>query len=393
MDLARRVHDALVERIEAGAKAPVSKRFFHTEPHHDDIMLGYLPGVVRAVRAPSNTHLFVCLTSGFTAVTNPFMLEQLATLGRFIDSPAFAELMEEDYFDPEDGLGRQRDVWQYLDGVAAGRRTLRAEGVARRVVRDIMEIYGDRDFAAIHARLDKLQSEIKGQYPGEKDDARLQTLKGMVREWEAECLWGYFGWNCESVKHLRLGFYTGDIFNPKPTHDRDVAPILKALQSFHPDVVTAALDPEASGPDTHYKVLQALTEALGEHVEETGRTDIRVWGYRNVWYRFHPSEANVYIPVSLNMFSIMRSAFMNTFISQKTASFPSHEHDGPFCDLAQRIQTQQYQTIKTCLGRRWFHEHESPLIRATRGLVFLNEMSLADFNTRSRELREATQNA
>ena len=79
-------------------------------------------------------------------------------------------------------------------------------------------------------------------------------------------------------------------------------------------------------------------------------------------------------------------------ISQKTASFPSHEHDGPFCDLAQRIQTQQYQAIKTCLGRRWFHEHASPLIRATRGLVFLREMSLAEFNTRSRELREATQN-
>jgi len=29
----------------------------------------------------------------------------------------------------------------------------------------------------------------------------------------------------------------------------------------NPDIVTCALDPEASGPDTHYKVLQAISEA------------------------------------------------------------------------------------------------------------------------------------
>jgi glucosamine-6-phosphate deaminase len=118
---------------------------------------------------------------------------------------------------------------------------------------------------------------------------------------------------------------------------------------------------------------------------------LRVWGYRNVWYRFHPAEANVYVPVSLNMFSILRSAFLNTFNSQKTASFPSHEYDGPFCDLAQRIQAEQYQMVKTCLGRQWFHEHPSALIRATRGLVFLEELSLPEFYARSRELKRATQ--
>jgi len=91
------------------------------------------------------------------------------------------------------------------------------------------------------------------------------------------------------------------------------------------------------------------------------------------------------------MFSIMESAFLNTFGSQRDASFPSYAHDGPFCELAQAIQVEQYQQLKTCLGRRWFHEHESAMIRATRGFVFLKEMDLQEFFAVSRQLREKTE--
>ena len=91
------------------------------------------------------------------------------------------------------------------------------------------------------------------------------------------------------------------------------------------------------------------------------------------------------------MFSVMHSAFMNTFISQKDASFPSHEYDGPFSQLAQRIQVEQYQKIKTCLGREWFYKHPNALIRATRGFVFLREMSPAEFLSSCRELRKSVE--
>ena len=389
--LVRAVRDGLVAKIERGAAPPKSIRFFHTEPHHDDVMLGYLPQVVRSVRDPSNAHHFVCLTSGFTAVTNQHLLDSLGCLRKHLDTPDFAELVGAGYFEPGNELGRQRDVWQYLDGVAADSAPLKEEGVARRLLRNLIEVLDEYDLANLRNRIAELEHYCRTQYPGKKDPEHIQRLKGMGREWEAECLWGYFGWNCTHVMHLRLGFYTGDVFNPAPTVERDVLPIAEALGKVRPDIVTAALDPEASGPDTHYKVLQALSEALRRHEAATGRSDIRVWGYRNVWYRFHPAEANLYVPVSLNMFAIMRSAFMNAFISQKTASFPSHEHDGPFCELAREIQTEQYQAVKTCLGREWFHEHPSALIRATRGLVFLEELSLPDFYARSRELRQATE--
>ncbi len=389
--LAQGIHGRLVAKIEKGATVPSGTRFFHTEPHHDDIMLGYLAPIVRAVRDRSNEHYFVCMTGGFTAVTNAFMLEQLGRLKPCLDSPEFAELMAEGYFDPHNALGRQRDVWQYLDGVAAHSDALKDEGIARRLLRDLMEVFDELDLANLADRIAELEHYFRTQYPGKKDPEHIQDLKAKCREWEAECLWGYFGWNCSNVVHLGLGFYTGDIFNPEPS-ERDVDEILTWLRQVRPDIISAALDPEASGPDTHYKVLQAVTEAVRRHEAESNSSDgLRVWGYRNVWYRFHPAEANVYVPVSLNMFSILRSAFLNTYNSQKAASFPSHEYDGPFCDLAQRIQTEQYQMIKTCLGRQWFHEHPSALIRATRGLVFLEELSLPQFYARSRELKKATQ--
>jgi len=156
--------------------------------------------------------------------------------------------------------------------------------------------------------------------------------------------------------------------------------------------VSVALDPEASGPDTHYKTLQAVTEALKIHQARTGRSDIRVWGYRNVWYRFHPCEANIFIPVSLNMFALQDNSFKNSFLSQKDASFPSYEYDGPFSELARKIQVEQYQALKTCLGRSFFYEHPSALMRAARGFAFIKEMDLAEFQRQARSLMRYTEN-
>jgi len=191
---------------------------------------------------------------------------------------------------------------------------------------------------------------------------------------------------------MRLGFYKGEIFTEEPTHDRDVTPTLNLLHKIEPDLVTMALDPEASGPDTHYKVLQAITEAIKLYISEHPDKDMKIWGYRNVWYRFHPSEANIFVPVSLNMFAVMENSFLNTFNSQKEASFPSYEHDGPFNELAQKIQIEQYQTLKTVLGRDWFYNHPSPLIRATRGVVFLKEMTPNELFEHSRALKQSTEN-
>ena len=387
--LAEVVNDSLIKKIEKGMDVKENKCFLHTEPHHDDIMLGYFAHVVRHFRRASNTHHFLTLTSGFTSVTNHFMAGQLSSLRIFLQNPAFRRLLDEGYFNENDAVQRNRDVWQYLDGVASRNEQTKAEGCARRLLRNLVEISDDGFALNPEYRITELETYFQDAYPGKHDPPRIQRLKGMCREWEVECLWGYYGWRCDNVRHLRLGFYTGDIFTKEPTMDVDVLPIAEAMNKTQPDIITVALDPEASGPDTHYKVLQAIAEALKIYEKQSGKKDIKIWGYRNVWYRFEPSEADIFVPVSLCMFSVLQQAFLNSFLSQRQASFPSYEHDGPFSELAQRIQVDQYQTIKTCLSREWFYNHSSPLIRATRGFVFLKEMEPQEFYQCCRELRRS----
>src|SRR5690606_16647912 len=126
-------------------------------------------------------------------------------------------LFEQGYFAPNNGNGQNRDVWQYLDGIAANNDEMAHEGAARRFLRNLIAIYGDADLPALEDRLEELEAYVRARYPGEKDIPEMQRLKAYFREFEAECLWGYFGWTCENVKHLRLGFYTGDLFTKEPS--------------------------------------------------------------------------------------------------------------------------------------------------------------------------------
>jgi len=161
------------------------------------------------------------------------------------------------------------------------------------------------------------------------------------------------------------------------------------MKRIRPTVVSLAFDPEGSGPDTHYKVLQALAEALRQWKKEEDISSLRIIGYRNVWFRFQPSEANVYTPVSLNSMAVLNSSFKNCYISQVDASFPSYELDGPFSDLSQQIWVEQFKRVQLILGKDFFYEHERPKIRTTHGMVLHKEMKVDEFLIHARELEKS----
>ena len=234
-ELANGVRDSLIAKIERGCKRWENTRFLHTEPHHDDIMLGYLPAVLRSTRSATNDHHFVCGTSGFNSVSNKHMLMLLQRVEKFLQSPTYKRLFAEGYFKNGSNSNldfRRRDVWKFLDGVAAADDELRDEGAARRLVANICDLYNDEasaDAASLLSRIASLRSYFQSQYAGQKDVKVVQTLKGSCREFEAECVWGYIGWQLPQISHLRLGFYTADIFAPEPTQQRDVEPVLKLM--------------------------------------------------------------------------------------------------------------------------------------------------------------------
>lgn len=386
------VRRTISTKFEKGLETLSDETILHTGPHHDDIMLGYLPYIVHLVREPSNKHHFATMTSGFTAVTNKYMLELMDIVDEHLANQEFRKRFKSTYFDPAFSEGKNRDVNLYLDGIAFHSRTLKNEAMARRIVRNLIEIYEEDNLDYLEDRVDELLNYFKTQYPGKKDVPRVQKLKGMIREWEEEIVWAHLGFNTNSISHLRLGFYQGNIFTENPEVNRDVLPILKLLRKVKPTIVTVALDPEGSGPDTHYKVLQATTEALKLFEKETDISNLRIWGYRNVWYRFHPVEANIYVPVSLNSMSILNNIFHYSYGSQRDASFPSYELDGPFSRLTQNIWVDQYQTLRLCLGKDYFLKHDIPRVRAAHGMVFLKELSLQEFYEHSMDLRKLTEN-
>ncbi len=390
-DVKAKVRARLVEKVQYGVDPVQKEVFFHTAPHHDDIMLGYLAHLVHLVRTPQNQHHFAYLTSGFNAVTNDFLYNQLHNVLDFISSNEFDALQRENYFAPDFSLGPQRDVYDYLDGVAARSRTQKNRGSARRMIRNLLSLFEYETLESLPKRIEEIQQYLNNQYPGQKDMPHIQELKGRVREWEADLVWAHYGIRTDYVHHLRLGFYKGDIFTEEPTVTRDVLPVLRYLEEIKPTVVTLALDPEASGPDTHYKVMQAVAEAIKLYKKKYPEARLKVWGYRNVWFRFHPSDANIFVPVSLNSMAILRETFRHCFISQVDAPFPSHEYAGPFSGLAQAIHVEQHHQLKRALGREFWYDHEHPRLRAAHGVLYIKEMELEEFYSRARELQKVTE--
>ncbi|OVE80739.1 hypothetical protein BVY04_05205 [bacterium M21] len=374
-------HDSMVEKIEKGYAQRNDTTFLHTEPHHDDIMLGYQPALVRDLHDESTEHYFTTLTSGFTAVTSPCAAKRVNAALTVIAGG-----------DADKEMSLDAEINQFIYGLAAKDEVIMADAEGRRFIRCVKDVFGLTTMAEVEAKLEWLLEYLGTGYPGKKDIKEVQTLKGMIREWEIETLWGAFGIKEDHVSHLRLGFYQGDIFTEEPTQNRDVPPIVDLISKVNADILTVAFDPEASGPDTHYKVLQAVAAAVRQVQLDGGKLPGRIWGYRNVWYRFHPADTNLIVPVSRDELAVMHQLFMETFVTQRNASFPSFEHNGPFSELSQRIQVEQFAKIQTCLGDNWFRNHENPRVRSTCAMVFLSDMTVEQFLSYARDIRKQAEN-
>ena len=392
-DLSEKTVSAVIastkDKFEKGMFAEKNQTYYHTGPHHDDIMLGINPHIHRLMRNETNSNYFSVHTSGFTAVTNKFVIDALEDTKHFLDKGLISMTRYPDFFESGYQYKRDKDVNHYLLKVASGEDYELRRGLSHRLVRDIVGLYGIKSIGQLRDEINNIIQVLKKSYDGEMNLPDIQKLKGMIREFEEELVWACFGIQTKNVSHLRLGFYTGDVFTEQPKLDRDVEPILEELRRIKPTVVSLAFDPEGSGPDTHYKVLQAIAEALKAWDKEEDLSKLRIWGYRNVWYRFHPAESNRIVPVSLNAMGVMDDAFTNSYLSQVDASFPSYQHDGKFSDLTKRIWVEQLKTLQLLLGKNFFYQHDSPRVRTTHGLLFFKEMSLDEFLTHARDLEKS----
>jgi glucosamine-6-phosphate deaminase len=180
-----------------------------------------------------------------------------------------------------------------------------------------------------------------------------------------------------------------------PSLEDDALPMANLIRAKQPHVVTVAFDPEGTGPDTHYKVLQVV--AAGLRICYTRRDlphldDLLIWGYRNVWFQFLPSYATLMIPVTKSDLELMHQTFMHCFTTQKEASFPSPYYDGPFSLWAKAIQEKQREELEILLGADYFSKHSNVLVQNAAGFIFIQAMYLGQFLEEVEELKNKFEN-
>lgn len=354
-ELKNEVYQRIVNKFES--KIPEDRKILHTGPHHDDVMLSYfglLPDLIQ-----KSDNLFIYLTSGFNAVTDQFIKERVQYL---VENEISDDVFQISYANL---MKKMVDAAHSLNS----QELIAAESIL--IARQIALINALNNSQQIKEYAEQLlTSYFLNKIPGEKDSKEMQLLKGTVRESEEDRHMMLHGVAQDQVLHLRSNFYTGDYFNPLPTIENDAKPLLEIIASYDPDIVTVALDPEGTGPDTHYKVLQVVNQALKMYDKNPV-----VWGYRNVWYQFEIEEASLIFPVDDSQLAQLHQYFMDCYTTQKDASFPALEFDGPFSEYAVIKQREQLDEFKMLLGEDFFINHHNPKIANAQGLLFIKEMS------------------
>lgn len=364
-------------KIERGLRLPDNAVILHTSPHHDDVELAYFPYLHHLVRSKTIHNYFAYCTSGYTSVTSEYLLSVYRHMLRRIHPQELA-LRDED-ISALFTTTYQDDLTHYLHGIASLDQSLQHYAVSRRLARKWMQTRG---FSTVDQLRDFVQGEVAQLEvfeAGRREPDTFHIAKGWLREMEAELVWAHFGLGSDKVSHLRLPFYSDDIFPHYPDPEKDVRPISDLLERIRPNIVSLALDPEGSGPDTHFKTLIALSAALDAYHAAHPEADLHVWGYRNVWSRWHLSEVNTLIPVSLNSFAVIKNMFDTCYLSQRGAEFPSYEHDGPFSELAQKVWVEQHADVCRLLGDDYFYRSADPMLERAYGMIYLKDMTYAEF--------------
>ena len=373
------VINSILTKLRKGMEKEVNQIYYHTGPHHDDIMLGIMPSTNRQSRDASNELHFSVLTSGFTAVTNRFLHDLLMDTKDLINRGKIEMVNYPDFF--KDGFKYKwdKDIYHYLDNIAAQNNDEKRRGVCHRAIRAMVSVWNIKSKDELRDVIYEILSTLNRSYDGGKNPPKIQKLKGMIREFEEELVWAHYGIMVKNVHHLRLSFYQGSSTSGQSSFEGDVLPILEDFRKYKPTVISLAMDPQGSGPDTHYKVLQAIAKAVEAWSKEEDLNKLRIVGYRNVWFKYNPWDVEVIVPVSLNALATLDKSFSECYVTQVNASFPSYQLDGKFSELTQRVWFDQHKQIQLLLGKDFFYQNDSPLLRATHGMVFHRDLSVEQF--------------
>jgi glucosamine-6-phosphate deaminase len=434
------------------ASAPTAMSVLHTAPHHDDIMLSYHAAMhhmlgsrsVESIKAGSlranvavsalgasiltamntevgvqltsnndglstfpivsglklgesynhNVNHFAYLTSGFHSVNDEFLRTQINAVSgpdgtyEFLANAVLAGELTRDY---DELMAHFRHAFVRKDFASQDKIE---NFIFLRKIAEVYHVPVTQSYASLIAALKVHVKYLKEEYllnhqPGDGIPKDIQILKGCMRESEVDRVWALSCMPMNRIHHMRSKFYTDDFFTPMPSLEDDAMPMANLIKARQPDVITVAFDPEGTGPDTHYKVLQVVAAGLRIAIARGDliNSNPLVWGYRNVWFIFSPSEATIMVPATEADLDLMHDTFMSCFTTQKLASFPSPFYDGPFSAWARHLQREHKATLQCLLGKEYFETHADKRVRESAGFVFLRAMHAQVFLKEVEELK------
>ncbi len=203
------VINSILAKLQKGMEKELNQVYYHTGPHHDDIMLGIMPATNRQSRDSSNELHFSVLTSGFTAVTNRFLYDLMNDTKNLINQGKIEMVNYPDFFKDGYRYKWDKDIYHYLDNIAAQNNDEKRRGVCHRAVRAMVSIWNIKSKDELRDVIYEILSTLNRSYDGSKNPPKIQKLKGMIREFEEELVWAHYGIMVKNVHHLRLSFYQG----------------------------------------------------------------------------------------------------------------------------------------------------------------------------------------
>ena len=126
------------------------------------------------------------MTSGFTSVTNDFIIDILSDTLSFLKDRKIQMTEYSDFFEKGYMNKWNKDVFHYLDAIANNDVIEQKRGMSHRVIRALIEIHAINGRENLKNCIDNVLSKLNTYYDGQKNSKEIQKLKGMIREYEEE---------------------------------------------------------------------------------------------------------------------------------------------------------------------------------------------------------------
>jgi len=235
-NMADEVIKDIKNKIKDSNKLPKGKRILIFSPHPDDDIIS-MGGTLRKLVENKNMVYVAYMTSGYNAVFDYAVINFITSTRRFSSSFGVSDKNEKLYKKLFDFLAEKR-----------------------------LSKYGMIDIPEV------------------------LKIKQIIREVEAISTTEFVG--VAGYDFLNLPFYQTGMARKLSIGEKDINIVKKKLEKYKPDIIFAAGD--LTDPNgTHRLCLDAVYSALKKTKKRP-----ELWLYKGAWQEFHPTEADVLVPLS-----------------------------------------------------------------------------------------------